>query len=471
MRNFIILLIAIALLVAFAGQVFAAEQRPGKIYWYQNGNGTLSFIAQDIDYQKGLNWKISGIPAAVVIEAHKVMTAEKTYYAIRACVTGKAAENTQIASVAITLDGKEFTMNTLPVARKDKLDFAIQEWYAVDSDLLAAMSKVQKIRVVLKTSNGKVYDNNPDKSFAAALRRLDTMNRDNYQSQDEVVPMGPMYFLFIPSAKPDEIGQALTYKMNYMEVKGKEEFLRGLSYEVKKNADWSVAAFENESRFFKDGFLIFGGADRYDYPYIWVTMKANDRGTWLSFTIMGKTYRNGPASYEYIFPREKAPTADIRESDRWIEASMWVYKLYHGMYNYGMEWGKVITEKDVWKAMREEWKPGPFEIRKVDTAGFPELAEVKPGEQITAINGVSTANISYKESLFKTACSGKSIEFTIRDATGKQRSVTVKPKFEASKLTKKNYQEIISKNPRQIKQLKMDEDYPYETPMSYDPLG
>ena len=468
MKKSIIVLVAVALLVVFAGQAFAAEQRPGRIYWYQDRNGALSFIAQDIDYQKSLNWKNSGLPAAVVIEAHKVMASEKTYYAIRACVTGKAAENTQIASVAITLDGKEYALNTLPGARKDKLDKAIQEWYAVDSDLFAAMSKVQKTRVVLKTSNGKVYDNSPDKIFAASLRRLDTMNRDNYLSQDKVIPMGPMYSLFIPGAKPDEIGQALTYKMNYMEVKGKEELLRGLSYEVKKNADWSVVAFENESRFFKDGFMIFGGPDRYDYPFIWATMKAANGGTWLSYAIMGKTYRNGPVSYEYILPKEDAPTSDIREADRWLEAAMWVYELYHGKYIYGMQWGKAITEKDVWKAMRAEWKPGPFEIRSVDATAFPELAEVKPGELITAINGMSTANIKYKESLFKTACDGKPIEFTIRDAAGKQRTVTVKPKFEASKLTKKNYQMIISENPRQIKELK---EYPYDMPMSYDPLG
>lgn len=448
-------------MIVFTVSQYAYAGEGTYLYRKAGPDGTVTFLTQETEEFH----KLSGT-TFFSFEVHRVIAPEKTYYAIRACLAG-VGHDTAITDLTLKLDGKDYSLTPLANTRKQELPNAIQEWYAVDDGLLNTLEKATTIKAILRCADGKTYTNNTGKGFSETVHRIGLMTKDadpeELYTKYHINSAEDRLRLFIPDINPEQLGYALVYKMNYWNIKGKPEFIYGNSYQVRRSPNWSFVSFE----YMRNYFIINSEADHF---YTWISLLPQDGGTWVIVKTMAKSgyYQR---DFRFIGPWENASNNQFEEVDKWANALIWIYNSYHGKYTYGLDWDQTANEKDTKKVIRAQWKPGPFVIQTVDPKGFPELAQVKPGDKITAINGISTSRIQYKDSVLLTSCSGKTMTFTILDSSGAKRDIIVQPKFEPSIVQKQNYQEIVNKDTHQFSKYNGDRDCPLDVPEAYNPLG
>jgi len=433
-------------LFAISHCAFAAE-RPGKIYAHEGPDGTLSLVARDV--HDPLFNKV-----AVIVELHKIIAPNKTYYALRTCVRKAKAQETPLVGASLYLDGKGYNLIPLAGSRKDVLLGATQEWFEITDDLLDGMTNAKKITVTIQYSNGKTRTDEVGKSFVSSLQQLPALTKDNYQQQDNIKFLNNDYTIFIPNVKPAELAAALIYNVNYEPLSGKDK-LQSYYYLVAKSQDYGYLAFYND-------------ISRLDKTYFcgWLTLQPQGDGTWVSLDLLN-TYSRSWCPME---PKGDSGLMKLYRASDLVESILKAYQSFYGTYDYGFNWEPVVSERDSKNVTRSKWRLGPFAVTNMNTASFPALAQIGKGDIVAEINGMPTKNMNYFDTLFKTVYFGGPVTFTMRDAAGNQKVILVHPKFTPAEGERKNYAEIIAKDSRQFTKLK-ESDNPFDVPMSYNPLG
>lgn len=425
-----------------------AKDRPGKIYAHEGPDGTLSLIARDV--HDPLFKKV-----ILIVELHKIIAPNKTYYAMRTCVRKAKAHETPIVSAILNLDGKDYTLTPLAGSREDVLIDATQEWFEITDDLLDRATNAKKIKVSIQYSNGKMRTNEVGKSFVDSFRQLPAITRDNYRQKENITFLNNDYAVFIPNVKPAELASALIYNVNYEPSSGKDK-LQSYYYLVAKSQDYGYLAFYKDISTLWDNTYFCG----------WLTLRPQDNGTWVSLDLF-KTYGR---SWCYMEPKGDSGLMKLYRASDLVESILRSYQLFYGTYDYGFNWEAIMSEKDSKNVTRSKWRLGPFAVTNVNAESFPELAQVSKGDIITEINGMPTKSMNYFDTLFKTVYFGGPVTFTVQDSSGNQKAFSIQPKFMPADGQRKKYAEIIAKDSRQFTTFK-ESDNPFDIPLSYHPLG
>lgn len=426
-----------------------ASDEIGNVYVHEGPDGTLSFIAQDVS--SPFSTRIN-----VVLEVHKILAPDKSYYAIRTCVAKYKAQETPIGSVTLNLDGKDYPLTPMVGARNDDLLGAVQEWFMLPDDLLEKLLNTNKLSMKLTYTNGKIRKYNQDKLFINSIQRLYSITKENYQQQKNIVFAKPNYTIFIPGVKITDLVPAIIYNMNYENYSKKDE-LKSYYYRVSLSPDQKYLAFYNViSR--SEGIYFCG----------WLGFQQQDNGTWVSMDLLNSW---GAGNWRRMDTKGDSGIRNLYIADDLLNSIIDAYQLFYGTYDYGLSWEPIIGEKDSKNITRAKWRSGPLVIGNVNTKAFPELGQINKGDVITEINGISTKNMNYIDSLIKTVCNGKKVTFTVIDSIGHQKIVSVQPNFIPAKSNTKNFFKVIEKDSRQFVEFDRNRDYPFAFPMSYNPLA
>ncbi len=244
-----------------------ANNQIGTVFVHEGPDGTVSFIAQNVSSP-------FSVPINVVLELHKIITPEKSYYAIRTCVAKYKAQETPIASVTLNLDGNDYPLTPIADARKEELLGAVQEWFVVTDDLLDKLVNTKKISMKITYANGKTRKDEQSNLFVNSIQRLLSITKENYQQQEKIAFAKNDYRIFIPGVNPADLASALIYKVNY-ETLSKKEQLRSYNYQVSLSPDQKYLAFYNViSR--SDGISFCG----------WLNFQPQENGTWVSLDLL-----------------------------------------------------------------------------------------------------------------------------------------------------------------------------------------
>lgn len=392
----------------------------GKVFVHEGPDKTLSLFAMNIYTPFGSN-------VMRINQFHKVITADKSYNALLIGIDKYKIKETPITGTTLNLDGIEYNLTPLAGVRKEEDVRGTQAWYEISNDLLIKIINAKKLTAKVTMSNGQVYNDEPDKDFKDSIQRIYSIGKENYYLQPNLYPSKNTLLLFIPGTTPIELGQRLVYAHNFDNSKGKDEFLYAQSYEVKKTDDWQSVNFIPRS-----------WVNRDNYPYIYIDLQQQDNGTWVSFNVANVNRTRG---WEDVDIRSDASEDYMRLVNIWMISLENAYEIFHGQYNYGIEWKIIDEEKNI---NRINWRNGPFIITKVNTA-LPELSQINKGDIIAAIDGVPTKTMAYADSILNTFYYGKPVIFTLVDAEGNRKNIKINPKFLPSTTPKKNYEEILKK--------------------------
>jgi hypothetical protein len=438
----------VVILFLFPSYVMANNEI-GTVFVHEGPDGTVSFIAQNVSSP-------FSVPINVVLELHKIIAPDKSYYAIRTCVAKYKAQETPIASVTLNLDGNDYPLTPIADARKEELLGAVQEWFVVTDDLLDKLVNTKKISMKITYANGKTRKDEQSNLFVNSIQRLLSITKENYQQQEKIAFAKNDYRIFIPGVNPADLASALIYKVNY-ETLSKKEQLRSYNYQVSLSPDQKYLAFYNViSR--SDGISFCG----------WLNFQPQENGTWVSLDLLDT---NSISGWRKMKTTGDSGIMNLYSASDLVNSIVDAYKLFYGTYDYGFIWEPIIGEKDSKNITRSKWRSGPFVVSSVNTKLFPELVQINKGDVITEINGISTKNMNYMDTLVKIVCSGKKVTFTLKDSLGNQKVVSVQPKFTPTKGNAKNFREIVEKDSRQFVKFDKNRDYPFAFPMSYNPLA
>jgi hypothetical protein len=366
------------------------------------------------------------------------------------------AQETPIASVTLNLDGTDYPLTPIAGARKEELLGAVQEWFVVTDELLAKLENTSKLSMKTTYANGKTRKDEPGKSFINDIRRLASITKENYKQQENIAFVKNDYTIFIPDVNPADLVPALIYNVNY-ETFSKKEQLKSYYYQFSSSSDLKYLAFYNViSR--SDGISFCG----------WLSFQPQDNGTWVSLDLLDT---NRITRWSKMETTGNSGIMNLYSASDLVNSIIDAYKLFHGTYDYGFIWEPIIGEKDSKNITRAKWRPGPFVVSRVNTKLFPELEQMNKGDIITEINGISTEKMNYIDTLLSLVCSGKKVTFTLKDSLGNQKILSVQPKFTPAESNTKNFKAIIEKDSRQFIKFDNNRDYPFDFPMSYNPLA
>jgi DNA binding domain, excisionase family len=392
----------------------------GKVFVHEGPDKTISFIAKN-EYTPFFSDGIIRIN-----EFHKVIAPDRSYYALLIGLDRYKIQKTPIIGVTLDLDGIAYNLTPLVGVRKEEHVRGTQAWYEISDDLLHKIINAKNFTANVKISNGKVINNKLNKDFKASIQRIYSIEKDNYHLQPNLFKLKDTLLLFIPGTTPTELGQRLVYAHNFDSSNGKDKFLYSESYVVKKTDDWQDVDFIPRH---------WGSRD--SYPYIYIVFQQQDNGTWISFNLANVD----DGTWEEVNIRSDASEDNMRLVDSWMTSLKDAYEIFHGKYDYGIEWKLADEEKNI---NRINWRNGPFIITKVSSA-LPELAQINKDDIIAAIDGVPTKTMAYADSLLNTIYYGKPVIFTLVDVAGNKKNIKISPKFLPSTTPKKNYEEILKK--------------------------
>jgi len=453
-----LILISLILLIFFQVNVYASG--PNLINGHKSIDGTISFLVPDSHRLGMFNFN-----SVVGMEVHKVIGNNRQYYFLRAWANGKKASTNVISGIKISVDGNVYDLKPLEGGIKPPVDQGIiQELYSLNDEMIKAFATATEVKVTMVFSKDKPSISTMGADVVASIGKLAELTSKDYVREGSVVIEEKMADknavwpqIFIPGAKPTDLGPALVVQANYFNLRDKYEYIGSGSYWTRAKSDWTELNFERGIRF------SFGNDN---YPFIWAKMIPINSGTMITAKVYEKSYSGNETSYYEIgYDADNAPR---KETYSWMEQLMSLYEKFHGKYDYGFEWEHFSTIKEPKKAYEKRWKRGPYIVTALDKMNFPELEQLQAGDTIVSVNGIPTTKMIKMDIDMCTKYSGDAATFMFRNAAGKETMLTIHPKFRPSNQNKVDYLKIIGNMPR----MKIgDTNNPAEVRSFYDPLN
>lgn len=269
----------------------------------------------------------------------------------------------------------------------------LDRWYLLTPDEAAQLSvpsKDWKLEAV--KNNGK--------AFSEKLSTLPRLIQGLQAPNQKLAPYGPMYSVFYPGMAPEKVRDAFLLFLND-KVSFPFEYRMG-------DHPLACELFKTESS------GNFTGSTGY------ARFSPQDGGTWVDMDFSQSWYVAGyTTKYGYVPPQSGISTSLENDFvDHIFQAAQTTYRKLEPHNDYGITLKGTFTSKSP-------------TIQTVDTAKHPELAAVRPGDRLTAINGAKVSQRNYlAQYLLDYSPAGTPLTLTLEREKGKPYTVQVKPVVE-----------------------------------------
>ena len=424
----IIFILICLILYAIPVTIYASpfDDQNGKVYGHRGPNGTISLFAEAL----GGNWNFS---------IHKVFPPEgQMYYFISAELEDRKVQSKHLTNVKLIIDGKNISLPLLTGTQPIIKDRSYQGYYSLPEEIIKLIVNAKKISIAFEFDGNSPETRDVKGTTVAAFKRLFPMEKERYVREGRVLettddPKEDVVYpeIFIPNVKTQEVLDALVYEANFSVDKGKEK-LKG-DYFLTHTSDAQVIQ-------------LYGFWSYHDiHECVTVACRPYDNGVWVTLGLQKEKYESEHyddqghywAESDLFIPYDFevaliCPKVD--DSRQWANRLYSVYRNLYGKIDYGF----TCEMKDV--------KKGPFKVTAVDVKKFPELANIRVGYLLVAIDGVSTTGMEpidleywLNNGLVRTRT------FIFKTMNGEEKKVTILPQAQlAATETRKNYGEILA---------------------------
>lgn len=180
------------------------------------------------------------------------------------------------------------------------------------------------------------------------------------------------------------------------------------------------------------------------HSFVSIACRPYDNGVWVTMGFAEKVYHGytgqfyTPPSYtEYGYSHSiliDMSSVWRSKADRWAHILLPIAQEFNGSYDYGFSWAEQKANKKT-----------VYVLTSVNMAEFPSLEGINIGDELVAVNGISTSGMRNIDLSYWFEGNGSSVIATFRLKTGEEKKVMLVPKLRPGTTTKRDYKKIIEK--------------------------